>query len=157
MAEHQHGHGKMGPYAMLGIMLLIHGIIMYLVMYLMIDTWADFFPNINQLYMTLAMVAPMAIGMILFMGSMYPNKKLNYALFAGAAVVFAVGVFGTRDQTLVGNDQFLRSMIPHHSGAILMCREARITDPELKSLCVRIEQSQKEEIDQMKAILARPH
>ncbi len=60
-----------------------------------------------------------------------------------------------RTQGLVGDRQFLRSMIPHHSGAILMCEQASIRDPELKSLCGNIITSQKQEIDQMKAMLAR--
>jgi len=46
-------------------------------------------------------------------------------------------------------------MIPHHSGAILMCREASITDPEIKSLCQMIMEGQQQEIDQMRAILNR--
>jgi uncharacterized protein (DUF305 family) len=36
-----------------------------------------------------------------------------------------------------------------------MCREARLTDPEVVRLCEAIEQSQRQEIDEMKAILAR--
>jgi uncharacterized protein (DUF305 family) len=46
-------------------------------------------------------------------------------------------------------------MIPHHSGAILMCREAPISDAELKTLSGEIIDSQQREIDQMTAILAR--
>lgn len=46
-------------------------------------------------------------------------------------------------------------MIPHHSGAILMCREANIADPEIVGLCEKIKRSQQDEIDQMKAILKR--
>jgi uncharacterized protein (DUF305 family) len=46
-------------------------------------------------------------------------------------------------------------MIPHHSSAILMCREAPITDAEVKTLCQSIIKSQQDEIDQMKAILQR--
>ena len=46
-------------------------------------------------------------------------------------------------------------MIPHHSGAILMCREASLRDPELKTLCQDIIRSQQQEIEQMKGILAR--
>jgi uncharacterized protein (DUF305 family) len=57
----------------------------------------------------------------------------------------------------VGNDQFLRSMIPHHSSAILMCQQSQLTDPEIIQLCQEIIASQKEEITQMQAILARPH
>ena len=54
----------------------------------------------------------------------------------------------------MGDRQFLRSMIPHHSGAVLMCREASIDDPKIRQLCEGIIASQTSEIDQMKAILA---
>ena len=46
-------------------------------------------------------------------------------------------------------------MIPHHSGAILMCREARIQDVELIKLCEEIASAQRKEIEQMNAIQAR--
>ena len=46
-------------------------------------------------------------------------------------------------------------MIPHHSGAILMCEQAKLTDPEVRDLCRGIIAGQKAEIDQMKQILER--
>jgi uncharacterized protein (DUF305 family) len=46
-------------------------------------------------------------------------------------------------------------MIPHHSGAILMCANPRLEDPEIKSLCRNITEGQQREIDQMKAIMQR--
>ena len=49
----------------------------------------------------------------------------------------------------------LRSMIPHHAGAIWMCKEAAIQDPEIRDLCGNIEAGQQQEINQMKAILGR--
>lgn len=55
----------------------------------------------------------------------------------------------------VGDVQFVKSMIPHHSGTILTCDRATITDAELKKLCGEIVQGQQQEIDQMKKILAR--
>jgi uncharacterized protein (DUF305 family) len=45
-------------------------------------------------------------------------------------------------------------MIPHHAGAILMCEEAPIQDPEIKQLSGAIVSSQQSEIDQMRAKLA---
>jgi uncharacterized protein (DUF305 family) len=59
-----------------------------------------------------------------------------------------------RDQTAITDKQFLRSMIPHHAGAILMCEEAAIRNRKIKELCAAIVSSQQPEIDQMKAILA---
>ena len=89
------------------------------------------------------------------MNKMYPNKKLNYTLIVGS-LVLALAFFGLiRVQAGVGNRQFIRSMIPHHSGAILMCRRATIDDAELKTLCVQIVESQQREIDQMIGILGR--
>ena len=60
-----------------------------------------------------------------------------------------------RKQTAIGDDQFLRSMIPHHAGAILMCEEAPVSDPAVRELCRSIIASQQSEIAQMKAMLAR--
>jgi uncharacterized protein (DUF305 family) len=142
-------------YASLALQTIISAIAMYLVMFVMIDGLGSFYNNLNMLYMTLMMVAPMVVLMILAMRHMFPSKAANMALLVGAALVF-VGSFALiRTQTTIGDVQFLRSMIPHHSGAILMCREAKLGDPEIIALCERIKQSQAEEIDQMKAILAR--
>ena len=49
-------------------------------------------------------------------------------------------------------------MIPHHSGAILMCNEAKLRDAELRELCYGsqgIVVSQEREVAQMKQILER--
>lgn len=59
-----------------------------------------------------------------------------------------------RRQTAVDDQQFLKSMIPHHASAILMCREAAIEDPDIRDLCGRIVSGQQAEIDEMKAKLA---
>jgi hypothetical protein len=100
-------------------------------------------------------VATMGILMIFIMWSMFKNKRLNIILTAALAVVFAVIFAFGRAETFIGNEQFLKSMIPHHSRAILMCQEANITDAEIKDLCQQIVSSQQEEIAQMKAILDR--
>jgi uncharacterized protein (DUF305 family) len=142
-------------YASLALQTIVSGIIMYLVMFVMIDSLSSFYNNLNMVYMTLMMVAPMVLLMILAMRHMFPSRAANTALLAGAVVIF-LGAFALiRTQTTIGDTAFLRSMIPHHSGAILMCREATIRDPEIKTLCGEIIRSQAQEIDQMKAILAR--
>lgn len=128
---------------------------MFVLMYAMVDVWGNALPNINQAYMAALMAAPMVAIELLVMGMMYPNKKLN-ALLIGASVVVGVLSFaGIRRQTLVGDGQFVRSMIPHHAGAILMCNESAIQDPEIKELCRAIREGQTREIAQMKAILQR--
>lgn len=142
-------------YASLAVQAIVSGIIMYLVMFVMIDGLDSFYNNLNMLYMTLMMVAPMVVLMLLAMRHMFPSARANAAL-----IVLAVGVFVTsfaliRTQTTIGDTAFLRSMIPHHSGAILMCRESNLSDAEILELCDGITRSQRAEIDQMKRILAR--
>lgn len=142
-----------GSYRKLAIEVVIDALIMYFVMYTMIATIAHLYPNINNLYMTLMMVAPMTIVMIIAMRSMYTSKTANAVICAAAALVFVASFAAMRTQAAVGNKEFLRSMIPHHSGAILMCRKASITDPEI--VRGEIVRSQSSEIAQMEKILAR--
>ncbi|WP_051092027.1 DUF305 domain-containing protein [Hoeflea sp. 108] len=126
-------------------------------MFAMIDTSADFYNNINMVYMTLTMLAPMALLMLATMGHMYQRRALNAVLYVGLISIFIVSLIFIRGQRYVGDEQFLRSMIPHHSGAILMCRKAGIVDRQIKDLCDRIIVAQRAEIDQMKTMLQRVH
>ena len=149
-------HAMKGSYRSFAIELVLDFIIMYLVMYTMIASLNHFYFNLNNVYMTLMMVSPMAILMLVFMRSMYPSKRTNLIIGGVAALVFALSFLGMRTQAGVGDKEFLRSMIPHHSGAILMCRQASLKDPEVRALCDEIVQGQEREIAQMKALLARP-
>lgn len=128
---------------------------MYLVMFSMIDGWNDFRNNLNMFYMALTMVAPMGIIMLATMGGMYPDRRLNLAIHVGLAALFIAAFAGTRTQAFISDRQLVDSMIPHHSGAILMCREAELTDRELIDLCREIARTQRQEIQQMDAIRAR--
>lgn len=99
------------------------------------------------------MTMPMLIIEVLLMNQMYKNSKLN-AFVIGLSTLALIGFyFGIRKQVGVSDRQFLKSMIPHHAGAILMCNDANITDPEIKKLCEDIVASQEKEIAQMKAKL----
>lgn len=142
-------------YLMLALNLIASGIVMYFVMFTMIATTGDFYNNLNTFYMTLMMVTSMAALMLWMMRAMYPNRRTNIVLYSAFAVVFILSFAGMRTQSLVGDNQFLRSMIPHHSGALLMCERSRIRDPEIIALCGEIIRSQTSEIVQMKAIIER--
>jgi uncharacterized protein (DUF305 family) len=122
-------------------------------MYVMVNRFVNVIPNINQFYMAGLMTAPMIIIEIVLMGAMYMNKKLNYFIIAISSVVLIVFFLFIRQQSAVSDKQFLKSMIPHHASAILMCEKSNIQDPEIKELCRSIISSQQEEIDQMKAKL----
>ena len=150
-----HHEGGSKPYAMLALNLGLSLLVMYVAMFAMIWSWGEFIQNVNFFYMALVMWAPMGAIMLATMGGMYGNRKLNAALYVALAAIFVLSLLGIRQQSLVGDDQFLRSMIPHHSGAILMCEEAKLTDPEIRQLCGEIVEAQKQEIAQMKRILDR--
>ena len=157
MKDHKNQHTAKGHnkhYKHLLIMVILSFIAMYVLMYAMVDAFSNVFMNINQFYMAGLMASPMIIIELLIMRSMYMNKKLNMLLIAIGAVLMILFYVGIRQQAGVGDKQFLKSMIPHHAGAILMCEEANITDPELKKLCEQIRASQRAEIDQMKAKLS---
>jgi hypothetical protein len=89
------------------------------------------------------------------MPAMYPWRGLNLVLYAVFVLMFIAGIWFTRAQMFVGDEEFLRSMIPHHSGALLMCGEADLLDAEIVALCEGIEASQQAEIEQMTGILQR--
>lgn len=140
-------------YIKLLIMVGLSFISMYALMYAMVNAFVNVIPNINQFYMAGLMTAPMIIIEIVLMGSMYMNKKLNYIIIAISSIVLVAFFLFIRQQSAVSDRQFLKSMIPHHASAILMCEKANIQDLEIKELCKSIISSQQEEIDQMKAKL----
>lgn len=130
-------------------------LVMYGLMYAMVDSFANVFANLNQAYMAGLMTAPMILIELVVMRMMYTNRRLNLILAMSALVLLAGCWIMIRQQTLISDRQFLRSMIPHHAGAILMCQQASVSDPDLKALCRTIIQSQETEIDVMKTKLAQ--
>lgn len=142
-----------GHYGRLLAMIVLSFLSMYVLMYAMVNTFANALPNFNQFYMAGLMVAPMLIIELVLMGAMYQDKTLN-ALFIAAGAAALIGFWLLiRQQVAISDRQFLKSMIPHHAGAILMCERASLQDPEIEALCKGIVSGQQAEIDQMKAKL----
>jgi hypothetical protein len=136
-------------YSRLLFMFVLHLVAMYVLMYAMVDIFANIHPNHNQFYMATLMAAPMVILELLIMGSMYPNKKFNAGIIAAGVLVLVCSFFFIREQVAIGDEQFLKSMIPHHAGAILMCEKAQLQDSQIKELCGNILSGQKSEIEWM--------
>lgn len=161
MKSVQHGKGRdasdagHGHYWRLLLMILLSYVAMYVLMYAMVDRFDNVYLNLNNAYMAGLMAAPMLVIELALMGAMYGDRRLNLILMVAGVLLLALFWFGMRWQSAIGDRQFLRSMIPHHAGAILMCREAPVRDPEITRLCGQIAESQQKEIEQMKAILAR--
>ncbi len=135
--------------------MIISLVIMYLVMFLNMDSVGHYHTSATRIYMAVLMVAPMAIVMMTMMGKMYPNKKANTGIVVGAIVLFIITLTALRTQTPISDVQYMKAMIPHHSSAIMTSKHANIKDPEVKKLADSIIASQEREIKQMEAILNR--
>lgn len=142
-------------YVIFAINMLVSLAIMYLGMFTMIDGWQDFRVNLNMVYMAVTMAAPMGIVMLATMGDMYTNQRVNLVLHVGLVVLFIAAFGATRTQAVIDDEALIDSMVPHHSGAILMCREASLENQQLVALCGRIERVQRSEIELMNAIRTR--
>ena len=142
-------HGK------LVIGMTVDFVVIYLVMYTMIATLDHFRLNINTAFMTLMMVMPTTMVMLLSRRPMFESRRLNFLISLSAALVFLASLAAMRAHAAVGDAELLRTMIPHHSGAILMCEQSVITDAEIIDLCTRITNGQKSEIAEMQGILDR--
>ncbi len=150
MEKHASLSAHPNHYPKLALMVVLSFIAMYILMYAMVDRLDNVLPNINQFYMAGLMTGAMVVIEIVIMSMMYPNRKWNIIIIALSLLVLVGCYAGIREQIGVSDKQFLKSMIPHHSAAILMCKSADLTDPEIKQLCDYIIAGQQAEIDQMK-------
>ncbi len=145
----------MMSYKKFSIMMVISFVIMYIVMFLNVIEIKHYHTSLTRIYMTLLMISAMAVVMILMMGKMYPSKKVNTGIMIGGIVVFALMLAALRSQTPIGDVQYMKAMIPHHSSAILTSERANIKDPEVKKLAEDIIKAQRKEIAEMEAAIER--
>ncbi len=146
---------KLDSYTKLAIALTLSLILMFVLSMSMVRTLDHFYLNLSNFYMAVVMVAPMGIVMIGVMWAMFGNKRLNVILIAFFVLLFGAALALGRTETFTGNKEFLKSMIPHHSRAILVCQESANTDPQIERLCDEIVKTQREEIAEMQKILDR--
>jgi uncharacterized protein (DUF305 family) len=154
-ATHGENAHHMHHYRRLALMALLSFAAMYVLMFAMVNTFDNVLPNLNQFYMAGLMAAPMVPIELALMGMMYPNKRANIAIGAASVILGVAFWLAIRAQTGIDDEQFLKSMVPHHAGAILMCEKAEVTDPEIRKLCGQIIKSQQSEIEQMNALLRK--
>ncbi|MDF1696977.1 MAG: DUF305 domain-containing protein [Saprospiraceae bacterium] len=142
-------------YSKFFLMLLVSFFVMYGVMFLNVDKFDHVYTSLTRTYMTILMIAPMALLKLMFMSDMYKNKKWNIGIIVGSISIFCFTLFLLRTQEPIGDVQWMEAMIPHHSSAIMTSSEADFSDPEVKKLAEDIIKAQVKEIDQMKAMLDR--
>jgi uncharacterized protein (DUF305 family) len=95
------------------------------------------------------MIVTSTVVMLAFMMGMLANRTLNVAIFVGAAVAMAIGVWMVRSQAVMDDTDWMKAMIPHHSIAILTSERAHISDPRVRALADEIIKVQREEIAEM--------
>ena len=140
-------------YARFAAMIATSTIVMLGLMYLNTLELDHVFVSETRAYMALVMGATMAIIMLAYMLHMYKNRTVNAAIFAGSAIVFVIALWLVRSQATVDQVSYMKAMIPHHSIAILTSERAHITDPRVRKLADQIIESQRREIDEMKALI----
>lgn len=150
MQSNQHA---MPMYRTFAMMVGAATVIMFGLMYLNTYQLDHIFFSETRAYMAVLMGAVMAFVMMLFMWSMYPNKKANIAILLGSVALFAGSLYLVRSQQTVDDLSYMRAMIPHHSIAVLTSTRAHISDPRVRKLADGIIEAQVREIAEMKAYI----
>ncbi|MHA6476885.1 DUF305 domain-containing protein [Stutzerimonas sp. KH-1] len=128
-------------------------VVMFGLMYLNTYAFEHVFWSETRAWMALLMGAVMAVIMLSFMLSMYQKKRINIAIYIGSVVVFALALWLVRSQATVGDAEYMKAMIPHHSIAIMTSERAQITDPRVRKLADEIIAAQRREISEMKYLI----
>ncbi|HUG46453.1 MAG TPA: DUF305 domain-containing protein [Sphingomicrobium sp.] len=135
-------------------MIATSAIIMFFLMYQLVYSWDHALLSLNRLVAALVMGCVMTIVMLGFMWSMYSGLATKVAVAASALVLGIALLAVNRSQALIGDVEFMKSMIPHHSIAINNSRNASISDPRVRELADKIIEAQVREIAEMKLLLA---
>ena len=144
----------MNPYVRFGLMIATSTAVMFGLMYLNTYAANHLFFSETRAYMALLMGAVMAVIMMAFMWTMHENRKANVGILVGAVLVFAGSLWLVRSQETVQDVSWMKAMIPHHSIAILTSERAELSDPGVRDLADQIIEAQREEIAEMKCLIA---
>jgi len=128
--------------------------IMFFLMYQLVYSAEHALFSLTRLVSALVMGCVMTAVMLGFMWKMYRPTVAKVAVLAGAVVIGIALLAVNRSQMLVGDVDFMKAMIPHHSIAINNARQADIRDPRVRYLADRITRDQVKEIEEMKRLIA---
>jgi hypothetical protein len=127
--------------------------IMFFLMYQLVYSWDHALFSVTRLLSSIVMGCVMTAVMLAFMWKMYQPRAAKIAVLAASIVGGIVLLVTNRSQILIGDADFLKAMIPHHSIAINNARKAKIRDPRVRYLADRITRDQVKEIAEMKLLL----
>ena len=151
MNEHQRMSMGWGRFA---AMIATSTIIMFFLMYQLIYDWDHALFSLTRLIASLVMGCVMTGVMLAFMWGMYRPQVAKIAVLAVAIIGGGILLAVNRSQALIGDRDFMKAMIPHHSIAINNARKADIRDPRVRYLADRITRDQVKEIAEMKMLIA---
>lgn len=141
-------------YLRFAAMIVTSTVVMFGLMYLNTFSIDHIFWSQTRAWMALLMGATMAAIMLAFMLKMYENRAINIAIAVAAVVIFAGSLWLVRSQQTVGDLDYMKAMIPHHSIAIMTSSRAHIKDPRVRKLADGIIEAQVREIVEMKQLIA---
>ncbi len=135
-------------------MIAVSTVIMFPLMYQLVYVPEHATFSLTRLVSSVVMGCVMSVVMLAFMWRMYAGRAAKLVVLVGSIVV-GVGVLAiNRQQSLIGDVDFMKSMIPHHSIAINNARKADIRDPRVRKLADGIIRAQVKEIAEMKLLVA---
>jgi hypothetical protein len=138
----------------LALMIGLSTIIMFFLMYQLVYSFDHALFSVTRLVSSLVMGCVMTAVMLVFMWRMYRPSSAKIAVLV-VALVGGVALLATnRSQALIGDVDFMKAMIPHHSIAINNARKADIRDPRVRYLADRITRDQVKEITEMEMLIA---
>ena len=146
-------HGSGMSWGKFAAMIATSAFIMFFLMYQLVYSADHALFSLNRAVASLVMGCVMAVVMLAFMWPMYQGMGVKVGVLAGAALMAVILLAVNRGQLLVGDEAFMKAMIPHHSIAINNARKADISDPRVRRLADKIIESQVQEIAEMKLLL----
>jgi len=141
-------------YLRFGAMIATSTLVMYLLTYTNVFSVDHIRYSEERVYMALLMGSAMAIVMLAYMWSMYAQRRANVAIVIGALVLGGVFFLLSQSQILIGDVNYMRGMVPHHSIAILTSERAGIDDVRVRELADGIIEAQRREIREMDWLIA---
>ncbi len=135
-------------------MIAVATVVMFGLMYLSTFAVDHLFFSQTRAWMALVMGAVMSLLMLGFMWNMHKGAGRKLTVIAAALVVLTGSLWLVRSQQTVDDVSYMKTMIPHHSIAILTSKRAHIRDPRVRKLADGIIKAQVSEIAQMKVLIA---
>lgn len=128
-------------------------VIMFFLMYQMVYVFDHATFSMNRFIGALVMGCVMTVVMLSFMWSMYGGLGTKVGVLVAAALLGVLFLYANRSQSVIGDLDFMQSMIPHHSIAINNARKASLRDPRVRQLADDIIRAQVLEIAAMKLLI----